>query len=146
MSKPFSIGLKGGERVYINGAVLRPDRKVVIEFLNDVDFLLEQHVMRPDETSTPLRQLYFIAQTMLIDPANRAQISAVFDTAHGALMRSFSSRDVLTGLAPLGDLARSGRTFDVLKALRGLFPLEDAILAKRDAEKQAAATGDMSWT
>ncbi|MFZ0570150.1 MAG: flagellar biosynthesis repressor FlbT, partial [Rhodomicrobium sp.] len=31
MTKPFSISLKSGERIFINGAVLRVDRKVSIE-------------------------------------------------------------------------------------------------------------------
>ena len=68
MTKPFSISLKSGERIFINGAVVRVDRKVSIEFLNDVTFLLEAHVMQPEQTTTPFRQLYFAAQAMLIDP------------------------------------------------------------------------------
>ena len=37
--------LRPGEKLYINGAVIRVDRKVSIELLNDVTFLLENHVM-----------------------------------------------------------------------------------------------------
>ena len=48
------IGLRARERLYINGAVIRVDRKVSIELLNDVSFLLEAHVMQPEETTTPL--------------------------------------------------------------------------------------------
>ena len=70
--KKLQISLKPGERIYVNGAVLKVDRKVSIEFLNDVTFLLEHHVLHPDDTRTPLRQLYFIVQTLLIDPANGA--------------------------------------------------------------------------
>jgi flagellar protein FlaF len=40
--------------------VLRADRKVSIEILNDATFLLEAHVMKVEDASTPLRQLYFI--------------------------------------------------------------------------------------
>ena len=63
------ISLRSGEKIYRNGAVVRVDRKVSIELLNDVTFLLEAHVMQPQDTNTPLRQLYFVVQTMLIDPA-----------------------------------------------------------------------------
>ena len=79
MTKPLCINLKSGERIFINGAVLRVDRKVSIEFLNDVTFLLEAHVMQPEQTTTPLRQLYFIMQTMVIDPADAATAKRLFD-------------------------------------------------------------------
>ena len=64
------IHLKRGGKLYVNGAVLRVDRRTSLEFLNDVSFLLENHVMQAEDARTPLRQLYFIVQSMLIDPAN----------------------------------------------------------------------------
>ena len=79
MMKPFCINLKSGERIFINGAVLRVDRKVSIEFLNDVTFLLEAHVMQPGQTTTPFRQLYFMIQTMVIDPSNASNARRLFD-------------------------------------------------------------------
>ena len=64
----LKISIRAGERIFINGAVLRADRKVTLEFLNTVTFLLEQHVLTPDETTKPLRQLYFMIQSAIIDP------------------------------------------------------------------------------
>jgi flagellar protein FlbT len=71
MKSSLRISLKAGERIFINGAVLRVDRKVALEFLNDVTFLLENHVLQPEQATTPLRQLYFIVQMMLINPKAR---------------------------------------------------------------------------
>ena len=65
MKSTLRISLKSGERIFINGAVLRVDRKVALEFLNDVTFLLENHVLQPEDATTPLKQLYFIAQMIL---------------------------------------------------------------------------------
>ena len=65
----MKIGLKAGERLFINGAVIRADKKTNIELMNDAVFLLEAHVLQPEEATTPLRQLYFILQTMIMDPA-----------------------------------------------------------------------------
>ena len=64
----MNITLRAGERLYINGAVIRVDRKATIELLNDVTFLLENHVMQADQATTPLRQIYFAVQVMLMDP------------------------------------------------------------------------------
>lgn len=82
MTKPFSISLKAGERIFINGAVLRVDRKVTIEFLNDVAFLLEAHVMQQEQTTTPCRQLYFSVQAMLIDPVNAEITKQLFNASY----------------------------------------------------------------
>lgn len=60
MNSGLKITLRAGERIFVNGGVLRVDRKVSIELMNDVIFLLEQHVMKPEDTTTPLRQLYFM--------------------------------------------------------------------------------------
>ena len=48
MKNTLKISLKPNEKIYINGAVIRVDRKVTIELLNDVQFLLESHVMQAE--------------------------------------------------------------------------------------------------
>ena len=73
MKSTLRISLKSGERIFVNGAVLRVDRKVAVEFLNDVTFLLENHVLQPEDATTPLKQLYFIAQMILINPEGAEQ-------------------------------------------------------------------------
>ena len=52
----MKISLRAGERIYINGAVLRVDRKVSVELVNDVMFLLEGQVMQTSDSTTALRQ------------------------------------------------------------------------------------------
>ena len=68
--RSMHLTLRAGERLFLNGAVLRTDRKVSLELLNDATFLLENHVLQVEDTTTPLRQLYFAAQAMLMDPQN----------------------------------------------------------------------------
>lgn len=123
------ISLRAGERIFVNGAVLKVDRKTSLEFLNDVTFLLESHVMQTHEAKTPLRQLYFIVQMILIDPANAAAAHEMFAKTHRLLLASFSNAEVLAGLAEIGDMVGRDRPYDALKKLRSLIPLEDAILA-----------------
>lgn len=142
MKKGFRISLKAGERIYINGAVLRPDRKVSIEFLNEVAFLLESHVILAEETTTPLRQLYFVVQTMLMEPGNAPIIKGVFDKSHALLMASFENEQALEQLAVVKDLVATNRLYEALKAIRALFALEDAIL--KDGEAPARAVKEVA--
>jgi flagellar biosynthesis repressor protein FlbT len=128
--KKLQISLKPGERIYVNGAVLKVDRKVSIEFLNDVTFLLEHHVIQADDTHTPLRQLYFVIQTILIDPANAAEARTMFYETHASLLRSFENPAIRQNLTEVRDFFDRGRIFDALKLLRSLFPIEDAIIGQ----------------
>lgn len=122
------ISLRAGERFYINGAVLRADRKVTIELLNDVTFLLETHVLQAEQATTPLRQLYFIVQAMLIDPAKAGEVKGIFEEVLQRLQASFENDAVLAGLARVRQFVSAGRPFEALKTIRVLFPIEDEIL------------------
>ena len=94
----MKITLRAGEKVYINGAILCADRKVSLEFLNDVTFLLESHVLQADETTTPLRQLYYAAQIMLINPLIRHEASVTFKRMLANLLATFANPLMLTEL------------------------------------------------
>ena len=124
----MKVSLRPGERIFINGAVLRVDRKVSVEFLNDVTFLLENHVMQAEEATTPLRQLYFIVQTMAIDPSSIAMSREMFEKSHRLMLAAFSNLEIRDGLMAVAALARESRYYEALKTLRGLFELEDQIL------------------
>jgi flagellar biosynthesis repressor protein FlbT len=128
----IQITLRAGERIYVNGAVLRVDRRVTLEFLNDVTFLLEAHVLHAEEATTPLRQLYFVLQTLLIDPSSVARTRKMFETSQARLRTATANEQITVGLRSVDELVASNRIFDALKALRALFPIEDAILAKAD--------------
>ncbi len=128
MKSTLRISLKSGERIFINGAVLRVDRKVALEFLNDVTFLLENHVLQPEEATTPLRQLYFIAQMMLINPEGKEQSMSLFRKSVSMLLNCFQNDEILSELKQIDAMVASGRVFDALKAIRGLYPVEDRVL------------------
>lgn len=129
------FSLRAGERIFVNGAVLKVDRKVSIEFLNDVTFLLESHVLQPNDTDTPLKQLYFVVQTMLIEPSKAAQAQTLYWKMHASLSELFRNGAILGGLERSGELMRAGKTFEALRTIRGLFALEAEVLGR---DKRAA--------
>lgn len=128
MKSTLRISLKSGERIFINGAVLRVDRKVALEFLNDVTFLLENHVLQPEDAKTPLKQLYFITQMMLINPEGVSQTMAMFRKSISMLLATFENEQILAELKRVDGLVSTGKAFEALKAIRGLYPIEDKIL------------------
>jgi flagellar protein FlbT len=129
------ISLRAGERFYVNGAVLCVDRKVSFELLNDATFLLDAHVMRVEEVTTPLRQLYFIVQIMLMNPADTPAAQEMFDKALRLSRNQFVDPAILAGLDIAKRLIDDNRKFEALKAIRKLLPVEAAQL---DQVKSAA--------
>ncbi|HEV2159142.1 flagellar biosynthesis repressor FlbT [Bradyrhizobium sp.] len=134
----MKISLRAGERIYINGAVLRVDRKVSLELVNDVMFLLEGQVMQASDATTALRQLYFIVQLMLMNPTDVRDASALYAQHYTALVAVCESREMLEGLAAVDELVETTRYFEALKRIRALFPVEQVILAGATAPVQAA--------
>ena len=129
MKQPMRISLRAGERIYINGAVLRVDRKVAIELVNDVMFLLEGQVMQVADATTALRQLYFIVQHMLMNPTDIQEASELYRQHHAALLAACENQQILEGLGAMDALVGSTRYYEALKRIRALFPIEEAILS-----------------
>jgi flagellar biosynthesis repressor protein FlbT len=139
MNRPMHLSLRAGARIYINGAVIRVDRKVTLELMNDVVFLLESHVLQADQTTTPLRQLYFVLQTILMDPVNAATSLYLYKAVFETTLRSFTNEVVVSGLKTVAELVAEERIFDALRTIRGLFETEDKILSQAGAHASKAA-------
>jgi flagellar protein FlbT len=132
MTNTLKISLKPNEKIYINGAVIRVDRKVTIELMNDVQFLLESHVIQADQASTPLRQLYFIVQIMLINPAGAAEARDMFRRSLPMLIASFDNQDICNSLKQIDRMVGEDEIYEALKAIRALYPLERRALEDND--------------
>lgn len=115
------IHLKRGEKLYVNGAVLRVDRRTSLEFLNDVTFLLENHVMHAEEAVTPERQLYFVVQSMIMDPANAGMTAELYKHMSFRTRQNASDEYVKKQIDLADRKVSEGRYFDALKLLRCCF-------------------------
>ncbi len=127
----LKISLRAGERIFVNGAVLRADRKVTLEVLNSVTFLLEQHVMKPEDTVTPLRQLYFMIQSAIMDPKSSEDAIAIANCSLRALKAVFVNPGVLADLSGVEELLERNRYYECLRILRKLFAIEDRLMGRQ---------------
>ena len=140
MTSSIRLSLKSGQQIYINGAVLKADRKVTLELLNKAAFLLPQHIVSADQAQTPLRQLYFLIQTALIDPALAATMEPMIAERLDGLAGACAHQAIADGLARVKVCVAHKNPFEALKVLRGLFPLEALALVAR-SETAAPADG-----
>ncbi|MCF3932488.1 flagellar biosynthesis repressor FlbT [Acuticoccus sp. M5D2P5] len=127
--RPMHLSLRAGERLFLNGAVVRVDRKVTLELLNDATFLLENHVLQVEDTTTPLRQLYFAVQAMLMDPQNAEASRRLFDAMATDVRRVLDTPLLSEGVAEAAGQVAAERPFHALRTLRNLFAEEAALLA-----------------
>ena len=131
--------LKANEKIFINGAVLQVDRKVAFDLLNDATFLLENHVMQREQADTPLKQLYFVIQLMMMHPGDREQSMNLFNIMVRNLLDTLETQDLIEGVKQADQDVQSGKDFNALKIIRGLFSVEEGILKKA---KPSPATKD----
>lgn len=137
----FKLHLRANERVFINGAVLKVDRKVAIEMLNDAVFLLEHHVMQEEEATTALRRLYFVLQSLILEPKTAHFALELYETSHRLLVSTCRNRDVLEGLIEVRRLIDNRKVYEAMKRLRLLFIYENDM---RDEAAGVVWTGEAS--
>lgn len=131
--------LRANEKIFINGAVLRADRKVAIELLNDATFLLENHVLQKDEADTPLKQLYFVVQMLFMDPNNTEQPMALFKQMVANLLENIETPELVQGIKNVDVDVSTGKPFNALKTIRSLYPLEEGILGRNAVDLDSVA-------
>ena len=124
----FKISLKPHERVYINGAVIKVDRKTSLEFLNDVQFLLESQVLQAADANTPLKRLYFTVQIQLMSPSDTTAANKMFKEQLQQLLLTFEDAMVRTELANVEKMVAESRFHEAMKTLRTLYPIEERLL------------------
>jgi flagellar biosynthesis repressor protein FlbT len=130
MKSTFKVALKANERIYINGAVLSVDRKTCIEFLNNVDFLLENHVLQTEDADTALKQIYFAIQIMLMAPSDTQAAQLLFQSQLASVLQVFSHQSILAELKNVDRLVHEKHYYEAMKSLRALFALEAEILGR----------------
>lgn len=66
----LKISLRDGEKMVVNGAVLRAHGRTTLWLESDAAILRGREVMKPDEADTPARRLYFACMMAYLDPDN----------------------------------------------------------------------------
>ena len=132
MNNSLKLSLKPNEKLYVNGAVIRVDRKVTVELLNDVQFLLENHVLQPEQASTPLKQLYFILQIMLMNPQGAVDARDMFRRSLPLMLANFTDEHIRATLKNVDRMVGEDKIYEALRAIRSLYPLERNILSGHD--------------
>ena len=84
--------------------------------------------MQPEAASTPLRQLYFVVQTMILDPLNAHLTTVLLHSQVSLLEKHADSAAYLQVVETVKQLAGRESFFEALKVLRKSFDMEDQLM------------------
>ena len=130
---PMIISMQAGHRLYLNGAVVQARRRIVLELLNTANFLLQRNVIPVDQATTPCRQMYFVMQTILMDPKNATRIRPLLPKSLEDLMAAFDDPEAMNLLRSIGELLARDKLFEAMKTTKALFEIEDRIIEGKSA-------------
>jgi len=119
------------ERVLINGAVIENgDRRTRVSILTPkANILRLKDALHPDDATTPVRRVCYIAQLVLSGDAKPDEAHKQLLTGIEQLSQVLQDADSRRVLQDATDAVVSTRYYQALKALRNLIPREDRLLA-----------------
>ncbi|MBK1634760.1 flagellar biosynthesis repressor FlbT [Rhodovulum adriaticum] len=125
------LKLGPGERVLVNGAVVENgDRRARLSILTpNANILRLRDAIHPEEVTTPVRRVCYIAQLVLSGdaPPDRARPQLLRGIEQ--LSQALTDPDSHLRLATASRAVLDGQYYQALKALRALLPREERLLA-----------------
>jgi flagellar protein FlbT len=121
------------ERVLINGAVIENgDKRSRLAIMTPQAHILRlRDAIHPEEVNTPVRRVCYIAQLVLSGDANPADTRMQLLRGIEQLSQILTDHDSRTLLTQATAAVLENQHYQVLKALRGLLPREERLLAAR---------------
>lgn len=123
------------ERILINGAVIENgDRRTRLSIVSPNAHILRlRDAIHPDAVTTPVRRVCYIAQLVLSGDVPFEEAKPQLLRGMEQLSQVFTDPDSRAQLARATGHLTGGEVYQSLKALRGLLPREDRMLAAASA-------------
>ncbi len=127
------LKLSPKERVLINGAVIENgDRRSRLSIMTpNANILRLRDAIHPEEVTTPVRRVCYIAQLVLSGDAQEDEAKIQLLRGVEQLSQVFTDPDSRGQMAIATEQIVSGNIYQALKALRALLPREERLMAAR---------------
>lgn len=127
------LKLAPGERVLINGAVIENgDRRSRLSIMTPgANILRLRDAIHPGEANTPVRRVCYIAQLVLSGDARPEEARLQLLRGIEQLSQVLTDPDSRNLLALATESILGDQPYQTLKALRGLLPREERLMAAR---------------
>lgn len=124
---PLKITLKPGERVILDGAVIRNGKiKAELTIENTVPVLRQKDVLSEEDADTICRQIYFVIQLMYLDRADTAVHHRTYWNLVHPLVEAVPS--AITLVDQISDHILNNRYYRALKLAKKLIVYEEEVM------------------
>lgn len=124
------ISLRDGEKVVINGAVIRVSGRTDLAIESKVTILRGREIMNPAEATTPARSLYFYTMMAYLDPERIEEHHIRVISSLQAVVRLLLGEEARTATASFAKRAATADYYRALGDCRTLMRLEHDALAQ----------------
>ena len=135
------LKLRAHEQILVNGVVMQNgDRNArLIIKTPDAKILRLRDAIHPEEATTPVRRVCYIAQLAVAGEADVPETISQLQTGIAQLRDALRGFDGTCHLDDAQDAVTDGNFYGALKYLRKLLPLEDELLGMQSVDQQRSA-------
>lgn len=127
------ISLRDGEKVIVNGAVLRSVGRTDLRLENGASVLRGRDVMTPEEANTPARRLYFACMMAYIDGEDRnVHQDAIIDLVR-ELLGALKAPEAQSACVSFAQKVACQKFYSALTECRWLINYESELLSAAEA-------------
>ncbi len=132
------LKLRAHEQILVNGVVMQNgDRNArLIIKTPDAKILRLRDAIHPEEATTPVRRVCYIAQLAVAGEADVPETISQLQAGIGQLRDALRGFDGTSHLDDAQHAVDDGNFYGALKFLRKLIPLEDELLGTRQSDAQ----------
>jgi flagellar biosynthesis repressor protein FlbT len=140
---PLKLKLAANERLIVNGAVMvNGGCRTTLVIGNFAHIMREKDVLQERDANTPTRRLYFILQTMLMQPPPSEAVTASYRLAHTQLIAAYERPENLMILAEVDGMVDIGDYYKAMMKLQPLIAYEARLLNVPRQEWRRASQRD----
>jgi len=129
------ITLRDGEKMIVNGAVIRAVGRVQLSLENGAAILRGRDVMTPEEADTPAKRLYFACMMAYIDPENLDSYREDILVLIGDLLAAFQSAEAKLVCTGFAEKIGTNQFYRALGDCRWLIAYEAEAMARAPREQ-----------
>lgn len=127
------ISLKDGERMIVNGAVIKARGRLSLEVESEACLLRGRDVMSPDDATTPARRLYYVAMLAYVDAPEREKHLDMAVELVADIVSALANPDAIACAIEAAQKLASGQYYKALSDCRWLIAYEDRVLGHAEA-------------
>jgi flagellar protein FlbT len=136
MDMALRISLRDGEKMIVNGAVLRSVGRTDLSIENAASILRGRDLMTPEEANTPARRLYFACMMAYVDLGELSEHQDDIIRLVGELMDALQSPEAKSVCISFAQKVATSQFYKALADCRWLINYETEALQR--VESQAA--------